>query len=445
MSEPLEEKLIEEAQSLNEEIEIEIESKLPLEFNVIDLAKIKSKQENTVSRYLEKLIINRGIGPENPGSKEFLNMLKKKDELNIDGESIKYVKREHRISDGGRIDLFLKTDKNEVIIIENKIYSSEHSNQLKRYYTDCKNPHTSVFLVYLTPKGKEPEDKDFITKLSNEKRFAAISYEEDILYFLKKTMESLNVMEGPNEENKKLYRSAILQIEDYIKGFCGIREVHKERKRMNAKKYLEKYRECIYNGNSKEHKYFIDLANTSRTIYQGINSVLRLRFLFDLFYKLRSFNSGWEVVFTHRQSRIDDPEKFYDQILKDPIFAGVEVRFHAYLGFGFEIEKLSRDAQINFGFMSHVQNNNESDKEYENNKQISELLQDGKPTRQFPNSWWWELIQFKPNVAHPWFHRVLINPEDWEKSQLPLHEHVTNYWFKPILDKGDDTIKGLLR
>ncbi|MBF8436209.1 PD-(D/E)XK nuclease family protein [Halanaerobiaceae bacterium Z-7014] len=62
-----------------------------------------------------------------------------------------------------RIDIFLLSRKNKlVIIIENKIDSGEHDNQLKRYYNivDKEFKDYNKLFVYLTREGETPSDEE---------------------------------------------------------------------------------------------------------------------------------------------------------------------------------------------------------------------------------------------------------------------------------------------
>src|SRR3990172_5045213 len=51
-----------------------------------------------------------------------------------------------------------------IVIIENKIDSSEHSGQLRRYYDGIAttNPEAQIIAVYLTPEGDRPTDDRFL-------------------------------------------------------------------------------------------------------------------------------------------------------------------------------------------------------------------------------------------------------------------------------------------
>lgn len=81
-------------------------------------------------------------------------------EISLSDLSSTLVLREHR-----NIDIFaLNDEENFVVIIENKIRSREHTNQLQRYrqYVESQYPDYQKIYVYLTPDGEEPSDNSYI-------------------------------------------------------------------------------------------------------------------------------------------------------------------------------------------------------------------------------------------------------------------------------------------
>jgi len=64
------------------------------------------------------------------------------------------------------IDLLLRSETNRfVVIIENKIDSTEHSGQLERYWRTVGThfPKDKVIAIYLTPDGEKPSHQEFIS------------------------------------------------------------------------------------------------------------------------------------------------------------------------------------------------------------------------------------------------------------------------------------------
>ncbi|RME60142.1 hypothetical protein D6779_02720 [Candidatus Parcubacteria bacterium] len=63
------------------------------------------------------------------------------------------------------VDILLVDERNHlVVLIENKIDSSEHSNQLQRYYSIVSqhHPHKTLVPLFLTPEGDTPSDDRYI-------------------------------------------------------------------------------------------------------------------------------------------------------------------------------------------------------------------------------------------------------------------------------------------
>lgn len=73
------------------------------------------------------------------------------------------VRTELTIEDGGRIDLLLESEKNNIVVaIENKTFTGEHDDQLTRYFDHVNKtyPERERYFVYLTPEGSEASDSE---------------------------------------------------------------------------------------------------------------------------------------------------------------------------------------------------------------------------------------------------------------------------------------------
>lgn len=82
---------------------------------------------------------------------------------------------------GGRIDILLRDSNKQEIIIENKIYAGEQTNQLIRYY----NFNLEAPILYLTLNGDSPSSiKDENHILIEYENYLCISYEKDIIEWL---------------------------------------------------------------------------------------------------------------------------------------------------------------------------------------------------------------------------------------------------------------------
>jgi len=86
--------------------------------------------------------------------------------------------------EGGRLDILITDEKNEQIIIENKIYALDQKNQLLRYY----NYNPKAHLIYLNLFGDKP--REYSTGgLLREESYKVISYQADIIEWLNSCMK----------------------------------------------------------------------------------------------------------------------------------------------------------------------------------------------------------------------------------------------------------------
>jgi hypothetical protein len=135
------------------------------------------------------------------------------EEMNLD---LAEIKREFL-----QIDILIEIE-NLVIIIENKIRSKEHSNQLNKYFEVAKKQYSKesvIAFVYLTLNGEDPSNDSYIS-ISYEQIEVIISdilsvYNErlnpSILMYLKDYLDILknDFMDNGevNELSKKIYRN----------------------------------------------------------------------------------------------------------------------------------------------------------------------------------------------------------------------------------------------
>lgn len=134
----------------------------------------------------------------------------------FDTSSVKEVKVEKNIGPfkneyGGRIDICIEDKNGCYVIIENKIYAGDLSNQMKRYWNyaqEKSNKDTNKYrLIYLTLDGHEPS-KDSLGDLQSED-YMCLSYNHDIIPWLNRCVE-LSV-------RQPLIRETIIQYIDILK------------------------------------------------------------------------------------------------------------------------------------------------------------------------------------------------------------------------------------
>ncbi len=163
---------------------LEIESILGEDFNVFKVIGLTTEEVRLHSAFLAELLNPKGShGQKEIFLKLFLSQFNIED---FDYENA-FVELEHNIGQksgegiyakGGRIDIYIKDNKGNDIIIENKIDARDQPDQLMRYYNYSKK---NVF--YLTKKGMDASELSAHNLVSG-KDYVAISYEKDIINWL---------------------------------------------------------------------------------------------------------------------------------------------------------------------------------------------------------------------------------------------------------------------
>lgn len=86
-------------------------------------------------------------------------------QIDDDGSLSQTTVRTEVYTGDGRIDILLLNETEKwAVIVENKIWTTEHSDQLGKYYRFVKEEHTSyqVWGIYLTPYGDTPSHEGYV-------------------------------------------------------------------------------------------------------------------------------------------------------------------------------------------------------------------------------------------------------------------------------------------
>lgn len=157
-----------------------------LNFNIFSITRTESDEVKTHSRIIAELLDPKGShGQGSAFLKLFFDEIAElKSTENFDFNKAKIIVEEFigitnkSYTRGGRIDIVIK-DKNNVIVIENKIYASDQKGQLVRY----KQHYPNAKIIYLTLFGEEPTE--YSSKINNS---IFINHEEIILVSYQKTI-----------------------------------------------------------------------------------------------------------------------------------------------------------------------------------------------------------------------------------------------------------------
>ena len=184
------------------------ENSIGSRFNLFKIIELTTDEERLHSKFIAELLNpsgSHGQGAlflekfiESTGTKGILNKI---DNVTVDVEfSIGPVTE---IS-GGRIDILLRDQCNNLIIIENKINAGDQENQLLRYYNFAKGFEKKggqFEIIYLTLFDKSASDFSLGLNLTHED-YISISYQENIISWLESCyqviIEKTNISVGIN-------------------------------------------------------------------------------------------------------------------------------------------------------------------------------------------------------------------------------------------------------
>lgn len=320
----------------------------------------------------------------------FLSLLKNIG-LSLKGNSIVSVKREDTTDEARRIDIFIETD-SDYIIIENKIYADDQPKQITDYLESSEKligSRENIFVVYLTPFPKKPSEDSISSEelqiLINNNHFINLTYNKDILLWL---VNLKNFKEG--EETLK---AGLLQYIDVVKGITKQREEIFNLSQEISKELLLKY------GNLSRE----ELRDRMSALYEfenHINIVLYTNFFEDIYKeavpKIRLLcgnKDDYESIEEWRNDVIIQQERFGVRCLEN---------------------KMTRDL-----FVQNLKSNKVifACKEKELPILGKKIHIDGYKSAEEPNN--------------SWFVNAILVKDKWEEKQkTKLSTHVIKVWFK---------------
>lgn len=168
-------------------------------------------------------------------------------EKEVDAGVINYEKTE-----GGRIDLLIKTkDNKKCIIIENKIYAGDQENQLLRYNQFGLNNYYkgNYKLVYLTLNGHAASEKSIGKKedkkatLTAGKDYITISYKKSILEWLNGIKDNMDLV---SENVKSAIEQYIIILKQLTRRNMELEEKIKEQFLLDPKNTLDYQEKLVF-------------------------------------------------------------------------------------------------------------------------------------------------------------------------------------------------------
>ena len=320
----------------------------------------------------------------------FLTILKNKG-LAINGSKITSVERENSTDEARRMDIFIQTEK-DYIIIENKINADDQFRQIedyKHFVEEQFSADDNTFIVYLTPYGKDPSEKSIskenLSLLKEQKRYISLSYKEDILHWI----------EGMTTRNSEKELSAgLTQYIDVIKGITNQRE---EVFNMNQELSMELYNEY----GTLNRQQLREKMLAVHAFENNINLVLFINFFEDMYNEA----NGKLTLLCNGRADYASLDEWKKDVLKTQNRFGVR-----FIGTGIEKDLFVSDVQSGrfvFGYTT--------DKEPMHPSFGDTVMEDGYAQAVKPGAWF--------------LNAILACGDDWESKYGKLSSHVVKNWF----------------
>lgn len=353
--------------------------------NIFEILKI-SKSEIRHSNFLSWLLNPKGShGLGEVFIKRFIREIFSSDKV-IDIDQIEVSKLNLSIVEIRRewknIDILIIFD-DIIICIENKVYSKEHSNQLKRYKEIINNefPDKRQSFVYLTPYGDSSEEET--------ESYVSLSY-----YYIIEILD--RIIEIYDE-------SLIVSVKQYIKDYLTIlrREI------MGEDALSQLSRRIYYN-----HQEIIDFINESKPdALEEVNNILK-----------KILESKGFIIGSPSKSFV----RFTTSKIKDVTYYNKNKGSGWQLGetFLFELYLQQDSGRISFKTVFCP-----TDDEYDNTKMINLAIEATNSTRKMGAKW------IVPYMSHHDFNFYNQNEEETELNFEAILEEII-----PIINKIENKL-----
>ncbi len=366
----------------------ELKIKTPGTMNIAEIMN-RNHLENQHSNIIAFLINPSEIHNHPEYGSLFLKLLKKEKKLGIEGQIIKKVIREKSTDELRRMDIFIETD-SDFIIIENKINAGDQENQIKDYVEYVKNQYevsTKVFVVYLTKFGDNPSEKSIsknqLTIFKQNQQYASLSYSKDIM----KWLSQLTV-----KENEDVLKSGITQYIDVVKAITNKREESFNMNSEITKQLFAEYGKMDRNSLKEKLHAIYDFQD-------NINLVLYINLFEDI------FREGKGKIFLICSDKVNYTklEEWEKDVLENPQKIGIRFSSDEHI-----TDFFVRD--LNSNKFVIASNTDTIDSEYGN-----KIDEDGyKHARELGS----------------WFNKAILDTDYWEDGmEMKLSTHIIKNWF----------------
>jgi len=389
-------------------------------FDIANISQLENKHSDIIAYLLRPT--SRHHHPEY--GVLFLNLLSGKCS-SITSTSINRVVREKTTNENRRIDILIEA-KNDIIILENKVFASDQEEQLLDYYEWAKLifPQKNIAVIYLTLFGSLPSEISLPIverdSLLSENRFSCISYQDDILNWL-------NNLIIKNDELE--LKSAIVQYSESIKSICDMQEDDIMHNEVFSAEIFSRY-------SSMNRKEIIEFLDSMNLLKDNFATLVFVNFIDDLYQSLKTIK---KPVYTHWQKRFENRNDWLNDISTDYDGFGLELPFISEnsIGIAIEFERVASNPIMTFGIMAHG-NGNSNKAPY---PILLKSVESWKGYRFDMSKYWWEC-----NSDFTWVIDGLLRrgkkDDKWEDSEgKTLAEHISK-WFIEYMGTLKNNLRG---
>jgi len=183
-------------------------------FNIFEILRKRSDEVNLHSQFIYELLRNNG---SHKFGRTITNSLL--DIIGIKGFDLSdySVYKEYK-----NIDLLIK-NRNQAVIIENKIYAEDQNKQLERYFEILEaEGYNQIYICYLSPFGKEPS-KNSLGKLSLQEKEGIDEIKIGVVKLLSYNIHISKWLENCIQITSKnpIIRETIIQYQNLINSLTG--------------------------------------------------------------------------------------------------------------------------------------------------------------------------------------------------------------------------------
>lgn len=285
-------------------------------FNIFSILLKSSDEVNLHSKFIYELLNPNGSHQQH---ETFLNLFILEINSEISGKSGKIAIEPLRAyREKNNIDILLKS-KNQAIVIENKIYTEDHSNQLSKYLSLIEQEGYSqekISLIYLTLFNEEPNEKKVKDIVIN------ITYESNIINWIELCIKEVATI--------PTLRETLVQYLILIKKLTN---------QSQNKDYLMEIKDLLLKGNN------LKLALDMQEAIKEAKIELQLKFWESLSNTLKS--KGYDFTFydSNNSKTLKEAVTKYYTKRKNIRFYGIQYNIDENLDVYVEINH-----QIYFGF-----------------------------------------------------------------------------------------------